>query len=47
MDNFRYKWKPSRAIDTFRGEWNTKEDRAKSMKNAMHVQLYGKRHLSG
>jgi len=28
-------------------EWDTKEDRDKSMKNALHVQRYGKRHLSG
>jgi len=28
-------------------EWDTKEGRGKSMKNALHVQWYGKRHLSG
>jgi len=28
-------------------EWDTKEGRGKSMKNALHVQRYGKRHLSG
>jgi len=28
-------------------EWNTKEGRGKSMKNALHAQWYGKRHLSG
>jgi len=28
-------------------EWYTKEGHAKSMKNALHVQWYGKRHLSG
>jgi len=28
-------------------EWYTKEACAKSMKNALYVQLYGKRHLSG
>jgi len=27
-------------------EWDTK-GRGKSMKNALHVQRYGKRHLSG
>jgi len=27
-------------------EWDTKEGRGKSMKNALHVQRYGKRHLS-
>jgi len=28
-------------------EWDTKEGTGKSMKNALHVQRYGKRHLSG
>jgi len=28
-------------------EWDTKEDTGKSMKNALHVQRYGKKHLSG
>jgi len=28
-------------------EWDTKEDTGKSMKNALHVQRYGKRHFSG
>jgi len=28
-------------------EWDTKEDTGKSMKNTLHVQRYGKRHLSG
>jgi len=28
-------------------EWDTKEGHGKSMKNALHVQWYGKRHLSG
>jgi len=28
-------------------EWDTKEGRDKSMKNALHVQWYGKRHLLG
>jgi len=27
----------------FFGEWDTKEDTGKSMKNALHVQWYGKR----
>jgi len=35
------------CLDTFRGEWYTKEGCAKSMKNALYVQQYGKRHLSG
>jgi len=54
MDNFRNKWKPSRAyqkINTFcgeqRDEWDTKEGCGKSMKNALYVQRYGKKHLSG
>jgi len=28
-------------------EWYTKEGRGKSMKNALYVQRYGKRHLLG
>jgi len=28
-------------------EWDTKEGHGKSMKNALYVQQYGKRHLSG
>jgi len=28
-------------------EWYTKESRAKSMKNALYIQRYGKRHLLG
>jgi len=28
-------------------EWNTKEDTGKSMKNALHILWYTKRHLSG
>jgi len=28
-------------------EWHTKEGHGKSMKNPLHVQQYGKRHLSG
>jgi len=28
-------------------EWDTKEDTGKSMKNKLHVQQYGKKHLSG
>jgi len=47
MDDFR---KPSCAyhkIDTFRGEQRWMEGCGKSMKNALYVQQYGKRHLSG
>jgi len=32
---------------TNKDEWYTKEGRGKSMKNALYVQRYGKRHLSG
>jgi len=49
-DDFFYKWKSSHVyqkIDTFHGEWDTKEDTGKSMKNTLYVQWYGKRHLSG
>jgi len=52
-DDFRNKWKLSLAnykIDTFvvnKDEWDTKEGHGKSMKNVLHVQQYGKRHLSG
>jgi len=28
-------------------EWDTKEGTSKSMKNALYVQQYGKRHLLG
>jgi len=28
-------------------EWDTKEGTGKSMKNALHVRWYSKRHLSG
>jgi len=37
-------------IDTFamrKDEWGTKEITGKSMKTALHVQHYGKRHLLG
>jgi len=53
MDDLPYKWKPSHAyhkINTFlvsKGEWDTKEDPGKSIKNALYVQRYSKRHLSG
>jgi len=30
-----------------KNEWNTKEDTVKSLKNALHVLRYAKRHLSG
>jgi len=47
-DDFRNKWKPSRAMTLFvvnKDEWDTKEGCGKSMKNALHVQQYAKRHL--
>jgi len=53
MDDFHNKWKPSctyHKIDIFmlnKDEWDTKEGHGKSMKNALHLQRYGKRHLSG
>jgi len=45
--------KPSRATTELtlftvsKDEWNTKEDTGKSLKNALHVLRYAKRHLSG
>ena len=52
-DDFHYEGKPSRAItkSTFfavsKDEWDTKEDTGKSMKNALYVLRYAKKHLSG
>ena len=52
-DDFRYEGKPSRAIakSTFfavsKDEWDTKEDTGKSMKDALYILRYAKRHLSG
>ena len=52
-DNFRYGGKPSCAIAKStlfavnKDEWDTKEDTGKSMKNALYVLQYTKRHLSG
>jgi len=55
----RYGWflvtqrKPSRAttkvmpFTVSKDEWNTKEDTGKSLKNALHVLWYAKRHLLG
>ena len=45
--------KPSHAttklmlFTTGKDEWNTKEDTGKSLKNALHILQYAKRHLSG
>jgi len=53
MDNFYCEWKPSHAYHKWtlfavsKDEWDTKEGTGKSMKNALYVQRYGKRHLSG
>ena len=49
-DDFRYKEKQSRAIArstlfaVSKDEWDTKEDAGKSVKNALYVQWYAKRH---
>ena len=51
--NFCYKGKPSCAIAKSthfavgKDEWDTKEGTGKSMKNALYVLRYAKRHLSG
>ena len=51
-DDFHYKGKPSRAIAkstlfaVSKAEWDIKEDTGKSMKNALYVLRYAKRHLS-
>ena len=53
MDDFRYEGKPSCAtakltlFTVSKDEWDTKEDTGKSMKNAMYILGYAKRHLSG
>ena len=52
-DDFRFEGKPSRArakstpFLVSKDEWDTKEDTGKSLKNALHVLRYAKRHLSG
>ena len=52
-DDFRFEGKPSRArakstpFPVSRDEWDTKEDTGKSMRNALYVLWYAKRHLSG
>ena len=52
-DNLQYEGKPSRATTkstlfaVSKDEWDTKEDTGKSMKNALYVLWYAKRHLSG
>ena len=50
-DNFRFEGKPSSAcakstpFPISKDEWDTKEDTGKSMKNALYVLWYAKRHL--
>ena len=52
MDDFPYKGKPSCAtakstpFAVCKDESDTKEDTGKSMKNALHVLRYAKRHVS-
>ena len=52
-DDFHYEGKLSHAtakstlFAVSKDEWNTKEDTGKSMKNALYVLWYAKRHLSG
>ena len=48
-DNFHCEGKPSRATvksAVNKDEWDRKEDTGKSMKNALYVLRYAKRHLS-
>ena len=52
-DDFCFEGKPSHArakstpFPLSKDEWDTKEDTGKSMKNALYVLRYAKRHLSG
>ena len=52
MDDFCYEGKPSCAtakLTSFavsKDEWDTKEETGKSMKNALYVLWYAKRHMS-
>ena len=51
-DDFHYEGKPSHAtakstpFAVSKNEWDTKEDTGKSMKNALYVLRYAKRHVS-
>jgi len=48
VGDFYYKWKPYHQIKLFtvsKDEWDTKEGPGKSMKNALYVHRYGKRHF--
>ena len=53
MDNFHFEGKSScttaksTLFTVSKDEWDTKEDTGKSMKNALYVLRYAKRHLSG
>ena len=53
MDDFHFEGKPSRArakstpFPVSKDEWDTKEDTGKSMKNALNVLRYAKKHPSG
>ena len=52
-DDFRFKGKPPHArakltpFSVSKDEWDTKEDTGKSMKNALYILRYAKRHLLG
>ena len=52
-NDFHYEGKPSSATAKLtlfavsKDEWGTKEDTGKSMKNALYILQYAKRHLSG
>ena len=52
-DDFHFEGKPLHAhakstpFPVSKDEWGTKEDTGKSMKNALYVLRYAKRHLSG
>ena len=52
LDDFYYEGKPSCAttkstlFSVSKDEWDTKEDTGKSMKNALYILQYAKRHLS-
>ena len=51
--DFYYEGKPSYATTKLtpfavsKDEWDTKEDTGKSIKNALHILRYAKRHVSG
>jgi len=49
-DNFYYTKEvttKSMLFTVSKDKWNTKEDTGKSLKNALHILWYAKRHLSG